>query len=127
MRTLSFLLAGSVVTGALWANGVGGAVLGAVLGPATILLLLTALAFGLLKGPATRAVIFGIGSFVSISFSTVFFTTGGADARPSITVNELAFAVGTALLILAVEEGIRARMDRTGTAEVAAAWHDPSP
>jgi hypothetical protein len=126
MRTLSFLLAASVVTGALWANGVGGEVLGAILGPATVLLVLAALGFGLIKGPATRAVIFGIASFLCISFIQVL-TVGGPTVEPSITGNEFAFAVGVALAILAVEEAIRAVLARQDRPGAPAAWQDPSP
>jgi hypothetical protein len=127
MRTLSFLLAASVVTCALWANGVGGEVLGAILGPATVLLVLAALGFGLIKGPATRAVILGLGSFASLSFSILFLTIGGHGVHPSITVNEFAFAVGVALAILAVEEAIRAVLARQDRPGAPAAWQDPSP
>ena len=123
MVTVVVLAGFGVVLAALWSMAAGAWSIQIVLGSVAAVVVVAALGRAL-RRPAGRAVGLGLASVAAISFSMAFWSFRRPDVPPGLTVNQVAFALGVALAILAVEEGIRAVLQR---AERARAVPDPHP
>jgi hypothetical protein len=119
MRTTVALFATALILGAirLWSPFGGRALAGNSLdqgfGFVGLVVLVIATAYGIAHGPSARSITLLIWSIVCFLVSVLVITRGGyvPEAERGISINAIAFALGTALFILAIEEGIRGRMD----------------
>ena len=108
-------------------RGLDGNSLDLVFGFAAVVAFVVATAYGFVHGPATRSAALLLWALVFLVFDTLFLTIGGPRPR-TLSIDDVALALAAGLLILSVEEAIRAVLHwRSGRAAQAPARTQPDP